>query len=123
VEDLVRGYVAAFNRRDVDEMITLADPAIVNYPSVISPGSRRYVGHQGLRHWMRDVVAEGSGHSVGPREVRRLEEQQWALLGDLLLDGVPVGSFASLLGITRGLITEVREYRSEESLLQELPRL
>jgi len=123
VEDLVRGYVAAFNRRDVDEMITLADPAIVNYPSVVTPGSRRYIGHQGLLNWMRDVKAEDSGRRLGAHEVRRLEEQHWALLGDLLVDGVPVGSFASLLGVARGLITEVREYRTEENLLDELPRL
>src|SRR5581483_11804467 len=59
VEELVRTYVTAFNRRDVDRMITLVDPAIVTRPSVLTSGGRDYLGHQGLRNWMRDVMADG----------------------------------------------------------------
>ncbi len=123
VEDLVRRYVATFNRRDVDEMITLTDPEIVTYPLVIPGVRRRYAGHQGLRHWMRDVVAGDIAYSVVVHEVRQLEEQHWALLGELVIDEAPVSPFASLLSVVDGLVDEAREYLSEEDLLRQLHHL
>ena len=122
VEELLRGYVDAFNRRDADAMVAMADPAIVAYPCAITRSSRRYVGHQGLRNWIRDVSAAGHGYTVRPREVRKLENERWALLGELV-DELPVSPFASLVRVGRGLITEAREYLSEESLLREVGHL
>lgn len=123
VEDLLRGFVAAFNRREAEAMIALADPTIVTYPSKASRTSRRYIGHEGLRHWIRDVLANDQGQTIAAREVRKLEDQRWALLGELTVDAEPLSPFVSLFGVTRGLITETREYLSEESLLRELDYL
>jgi ketosteroid isomerase-like protein len=123
VDDLIRRSVAAFNRRDIDELLTLTDPEVVMYPLVIPGVRRRYAGQQGLRHWMRDVVASGTGYSVVVHEVRRLEPQQWALLGELVIDEAPVSPFASLLSVVDGLIDEAREYLSEEDLLRQLQHL
>ncbi len=123
VDDLIRRYVATFNRRDIDELITLTDPEIVAFPLVIPGVRRRYAGHQGLRHWIRDVVAGDVGYSVVVREIRQLERQRWALLGELATDEAPVSPFASLLSLADGLIDEVREYLSEEDLLRQLHHL
>jgi ketosteroid isomerase-like protein len=123
VEDLVRRYVATFNRRDIDEMIALTDPGVVTYPLVIPGVRRKYAGHQGLRHWIRDVVAGDIGYCVVVREVRQLEEQRWALLGELVIDEAPVSPFASLLSVVDGLVDEAREYLSEEDLLRQLRHL
>jgi ketosteroid isomerase-like protein len=123
VDDLLRSFVAAFNRREVDAMIALADPTIVTYPSRISRTSRRYLGHQGLRHWIRDVLENDQGQTIAAREVRKLEQQHWALLGEVTMDAETLSPFASLFGVTHGLITEAREYLSEESLLRELDYL
>jgi len=123
VEELIRGFVGAFNRREAEAMIVLADPTIITYPSKVARTSRRYVGHAGLRHWIRDVLANDHGQRIAAREVRKLEEQRWALLGELTVDSMPLSPFASLFGVSRGLITEAREYLSEESLLRELDYL
>ena len=123
VDDLIRRYVGTFNRHDIDELITLTDPEIVAFPLVIPGVRRRYAGHQGLRHWIRDVVASDVGYSVVVREVRQLEPQRWALLGELVIDEAPVSPFASLLSLVDGLIEEVREYLSEEDLLRQLHHL
>ena len=40
------------------------------------------------------------------------------MLGEVTIDDVPVSPFASLIGVAGGLITEAREYLSEESLLR-----
>jgi hypothetical protein len=104
-------------------MVALADPAIVSYPSAISRTRRRYVGHQGLRHWMRDVRAHDAGHQALTREIRRFEKERWAVLGELVIDEVPVSPFALLARVNEGLIVEGREYLSEESMLRELGHL
>jgi hypothetical protein len=121
----VRGYITAFNRRDADAMVVLSDPDIVNYPIAISRGTRGgYVGHRGLRHWIGEVRTNDPGHAILPREVQNVEPGRWAVLGDLVIDEQPVSPFASLIGVSDGgMITEVREYLSEETLLRELAHL
>jgi ketosteroid isomerase-like protein len=125
IEELLRGYVAAFNRRDADAMIELSDPDIVNYPMAISRGTRGgYVGHRGLQRWIGEMRGNDPGHAILAREVQKVEPGRWAVLGDLVIDEQPVSPFASLIGVSpRGTIVEVREYLSEEALLRELARL
>lgn len=120
IAEILREYIEAFNRRDVDAMIALADPDIVSHPWMAWSGGRRYVGHEGLRGWMRDLTANDPGHKVVPHEVRRLEQRHWAVLGELTVGDARVSPFASLNRIADGRITEAREYLSEESLLSDL---
>jgi ketosteroid isomerase-like protein len=123
VEELLRRFVAAFNRRDLDEMIALADPAVVSYPSAILRGSRRFVGHDGLREWIRNVLTPDYGHVVVVSEIRKLERQRWAVLGEIAVDETPMSPFVSLVAVTNGLIAEWHEYLSEEGLLRHLGHL
>jgi ketosteroid isomerase-like protein len=125
VDELVRGYITAFNRRDADSMVLLSDPDIVNHPIAISHGTRGgYVGHRGLRQWIGEMLANDPGHAILAREVQKVEPGRWAVLGDLVIDELPVSPFASLMGVSAGgTITEVREYLSEETLLRELGHL
>jgi ketosteroid isomerase-like protein len=121
VEDLLRSYIAAYNDRNVDALIALADPRIAARPAGMS--RRRYVGHRGLRNWMRDVLAGDYGQTVVVWEVRKLERDRWALLGSIVVDGAQVSPFAALMSVADGLITDAREYLSDESLLRELDHL
>jgi ketosteroid isomerase-like protein len=59
--EILRRFMDAWNRRDVEGIVALSDPEIeyVNAPSAVEPGTRR--GHEGIR----SVVAK-----------------QWDLLGD-----------------------------------------
>lgn len=120
IETILRAYHDAFNRRDADAMIALTDPAIVSHPAMISHARRTYIGHQGLRNWMRDVLTAKHGHTVSTNEVRKLDRNSWAVLGKVTIDETPVSPFAALSSINHGLITEVRELLSEESILREL---
>jgi ketosteroid isomerase-like protein len=125
IEELVRGYVAAFNQRDADAMIVLSDPGIVNYPIALSHGTRGgYLGHRGLRTWIGEMVANDPGHAIVARDVQKLDAGRWAVLGELIIDQQPVSPFASVIDVSRGgMITEVREYLSEETLLREVGHL
>jgi ketosteroid isomerase-like protein len=120
VEEILRGYQAAFNRRDAEAMIALADPAIISYPAPVSRARRKYVGHEGQRDWIRDVLAADHGHTVAAREVRRLEGERWAVLGQVMIDQAPASPFAAFARFERGLVTEVREFLSDEAILRHL---
>jgi ketosteroid isomerase-like protein len=120
VEEILRGYHDAFNRRDAEAMIALADPDILSYPAPVSRARRKYVGHEGQRDWIRDVVAADHGHTVGTREVRRLDAERWAVLGHVTIDQATVSPFAAFARLDRGLVKEVREFLSDEAILRHL---
>jgi hypothetical protein len=120
IEETLYAYHDAFNRRDVDVMISLTDSSVVIRPVTISHGRREYPGHQGLRAWMSDVDAAGHDQRVAPQEVRQLEPGRWALLGQFLISGATDSPFASLAAIDNGLIREIRDFLSEERILRAL---
>jgi hypothetical protein len=120
VEGVLRAYHDAFNRRDAEGMIALATPAVVNYPLKLSTTQRKYVGHEGLRDRVRDEIAAEHEHVVVASEVRKLEEDGWALLGQLVIDDAEISPFAALARIDHGMVSEVREFLSEEGLLRDL---
>ena len=44
----------AFNRRDVDGTLSYFDPKVEFYPGILPPDQDAdYLGHQGVREWMR----------------------------------------------------------------------
>lgn len=123
VADVLRGFQEAFNRRDPEAMIALADPAIVSYPAILSRARQKYVGHEGLRNWVRDVDAADHGHTVVASEVRRIEDERWAVLGEVLIDQAPISPFAAFARVDRGMVSEVREFLSDEAILSKLSYL
>ena len=79
---MVRRWVAAINRADADELVTLADPSVdyLPYLGSLSGEAGAYQGHQGLRQYVRDLAEAWSAYSV---EIHRLED-----LGDeVLMEG------------------------------------
>jgi ketosteroid isomerase-like protein len=120
VEGVLRAYHDAFNRRDAEGMIALATPGVVSYPAKMTAAQRKYVGHEGLRDRMRDELAAERGHMVVANEVRKLEQDSWALLGQLVIDDAEISPFAALARIDGGMVSEVREFLSEAGLLRDL---
>ena len=45
----------AFNGRDVEAYVALCGPAIDLHSAVTVPGGTTYHGHDGVRHWHRDL--------------------------------------------------------------------
>ena len=59
-EELVRGVMAAFNRRDLEELLELVDPGIEFYAPLTARSVGRqssYQGHDGIRQYFDDVGA------------------------------------------------------------------
>src|SRR5207245_7344556 len=111
--DVIRGFHDGFNRRDVEAMIALADPGVVSYPAILSGARGRYVGHKGLRNWVRDVGDADHGHTVAASEVRRLEEERWAVLGQVMIDGAAISPFPAFVRVYRTLVGEAGDFLSD----------
>jgi ketosteroid isomerase-like protein len=123
VAEILRGFHDGFNRRDAEAMVAVAEPGVISYPAILSRARRKYVGHEGLRNWVRDVDAADHGHTVAASEVRRIEDERWAVLGQVIIDETPVSPFAAFARVHRGLVSEVREFLSDEAILSKLAYL
>lgn len=116
---LARGYVAAYNDRDLDAMLALQDENVVSYPSRLF-GHQPHTGHAGVRAWWARMVAAGRWYDVVVRDIRPLGTDRVAVLGEIRDEGQPVSPWAVVIRIRRGLIVESHSYLSDEDLLESL---
>jgi hypothetical protein len=121
MERIGHRFVDAFNRRDVDELVALADPDIEFHPTSIVGGRRVYHGHDGLRRWATELGIAEIDHKVRVREVRPLDESRFLLLCEVLVDGELVTPSAMLASLTEtGKIVEAHAYLTDEEVLTQL---
>ncbi len=75
-ENVERVYQAmdAFNRRDLDAFLALADPRVEFTPYVVGLEGI-YHGHDGVRQWWRDLFAVFPDWRGEPVEVRNLGDR------------------------------------------------
>jgi ketosteroid isomerase-like protein len=55
-EELYRRGIEAFNRRDLDAFLALADPDVVGISRVLAIEGESYRGHDGTREWWEDLL-------------------------------------------------------------------
>ena len=116
-----RGWVDAFNRRDAEGLVALADEAIEFHPSTLVGDRRVYRGHDGLRAWTRDLGGAVIKHTARVREVVELDARRFLILSQVLLDGELMSPSAMLGRITdEGKLVEARSYLSDDPMLAEI---
>lgn len=121
VETIGHRFVDAFNRRDVEGLIALADPDIEFHPTSIVGSHRVYHGHDGLRRWVEDLDLSEVQHQVRVHEVRALEDDRFVVLSEVLLDGDLVSPSAMLARLgDSGRIVEAHAYLTDEQMLTRL---
>ena len=54
--ELYRQGIEAFNRRDLDGFLALADPDVVGNSRVLAIEGESYRGHDGTRKWWKDLL-------------------------------------------------------------------
>jgi ketosteroid isomerase-like protein len=54
--ELYRRGIDAFNRRDLDAFLALADPDVVGTSRVLAIEGQSYRGHDGTREWWNDLL-------------------------------------------------------------------
>lgn len=74
-ESLGRGFVDAFNGRDVQALVAVSHEQIALRPSTLVGSRRTYRGHDGLRQWIADLDTANVEFKVRAREIRPLQRR------------------------------------------------
>jgi hypothetical protein len=120
MEEIGRGFVEAFNRRDADGLVALCDPGVEFHPTLLVGARRVYRGHEGLRAWIAELDEGGSTHQVRVREVRILGENRFAVLSEVCLGEEFITHSAMLGRLAPGdesRIIRAEAYLSDEQTL------
>jgi ketosteroid isomerase-like protein len=76
--DAFRRALAAYNRRDIDAFLEAFDPVAEIHPLTLASFGTEgtvYRGHEGIRHFIRDVDEVLPGIQIEPLEIRDLGER------------------------------------------------
>ena len=115
-------YVAAYNDRDLEAMLSLQAADVVSHPARLF-GQRVLTGHAGVRAWWQAMVDSGRWYDVVVHQVRLLDPDRVAVLGEILDGGEPVSPWSAVVRVRDGLIVESRSYLSDAQLLAEIGAL
>jgi hypothetical protein len=121
-ERTVRTWAQAVNARDVEAVVAHSHPEIELHPMQIAV-SAHYSGHDGVRAWLRDVVASDLGHQVAYRGIRTLPDGRVALFGEVCLEGTVISPYTLLATIRDDKIALTRSYLADEETLRTLKLL
>lgn len=119
---MVERYVAAYNDRDLEAMLSVVDEHVVSYPAPLFT-HRRHYGHDGVRSWWAAMAADEYAYDVLVKEVWPVEPDRAVVFGELKSGGRRLGPWALMVQVTDGLIVESRSYLSYGGLLDALQRL
>lgn len=121
MEAIAQSFIEAFNRRDAESLVALADPEIEFHPTPLVHAHSKYHGHDGLRRWLEEIGASGIGHRVRLRDVRTLDESHFLVLSDVLIDDEPVSPLTILVRLSEAKeIVEVHAFLSDEQTLAQV---
>ena len=62
--ELYRRGIEAFNRRDLEAFLALADPEVVGMSRVLAVEGGAYRGHDGTREWWKDLLDVFPGFTI-----------------------------------------------------------
>jgi hypothetical protein len=117
---LARGFVEAFNDRDADALVALAQPRIVFRPTTLAGHRRTYHGHPGLRRWVAEIDAAGVDVQVQIREIRPLWPSSFLVLSKLRVGDELITDSAMIASVHQDKIIEAHGYHSDEQMLAHL---
>jgi len=116
-EELGHRFIDGFNRRDADALVVLCHPELEFLPTVLAGQKSVYHGHDGLRRWVNTLIESGAAHEVRVRKIRVLDDEHFAALTEVCVDGEMVTPSAMVVGLRDGLIAHVKAYLSDEQTL------
>ena len=119
---VLRRWAQAVNARDVEGTIALSHPDIQLHPMQIAVLGH-YSGHDGIRDWIRDILASGIGHNVRYLGIRTLPDGRVALFGEVRLEETVVSPYTLIAEIRDGKVALTRSYLATEETLRLLKLL
>jgi len=119
---VLRQWAQAVNVRDVETIISLSHPDIDLHPMQIAVGAH-YHGYDGIRAWIRDIIASELGHYVRYLGIRTLPDGRVALFGEVCMDDVVVSPYTLVATVRDGKVAATRSYLATEETLRVLKLL
>ena len=119
---VLRRWAQAVNARDVEGIIALSHADIQLHPMQIAVAGH-YSGHDGIRAWIRDILASGIGHNVRYLGIRTLPDGRVALFGEVRLEETVVSPYTLIAEISDGKVAVTRSYLATEDTLRVLKLL
>ena len=119
LQDVALRFAEALNERDTDALVALATDDVASDPLQISV-SGRYVGHDGIRRWMRELTTHDPGHRVRIERVAATAPDRAAVFGTLVMDGRPVSPYTLVVMVRDGKVAATRSYLTDEETLTTL---
>ncbi|MGB7588718.1 MAG: nuclear transport factor 2 family protein [Solirubrobacterales bacterium] len=118
---IAQSFIEAFNLRDAEGLVALADPEIEFHPTPLVHGQSTYHGHDGLRCWLEEIGESGIGHRVRVHDVRKLDENHFLILSDVLIGDEPISPLTILGRLSNAReIVEVHAFLSDERMLAQV---
>jgi ketosteroid isomerase-like protein len=117
--DVALRWAEALNARDLDTLLSLATEDVVSDPLQISV-SGRYVGHDGVRRWMRELTTHDPGHRVAIERVAAVGDDRVAVFGQLTMEGRRVSPYTLVVMLRDDKVAAMRSYLTDEETLTQL---
>jgi ketosteroid isomerase-like protein len=119
--ELMRQGIDAFNRRDFDAVLRAMDPA-VELEHRLAALEGRFVGHDGVRRWLEDLVGAFDAWSIACPDIRDLGDHVLAL-GQFVATGKESGAeatlpFTVLARVERGRVTRFTDFGDRDRALE-----
>jgi hypothetical protein len=123
--EVQRRAIEAFNARDIEAFIAVADPRVEGHSTFAAVSGAVYHGHDGLRRWHRDLEeAWGNEIRIEPEAYFALGEHTlvlWVFHGRGQHSGVEVTMPAALVARWRdGLCVYFKGYANREDAFADL---
>jgi hypothetical protein len=120
-EQVVSGWVDAFNERDLDGMLVRLDPDVSFYPLKLGGLGGSYRGHDGVREWFAQLMGRRSDYRMAFSDVCAMDGGKVFAVGSLSLVGQPeISPFCTVHQIDRGLIVAAYHYLSDPEMIEYL---
>jgi hypothetical protein len=117
--DVARRFLDALISGEIERLVALADPAIELYPLRLTR-TPAYRGHNGIHRWRADLEQQAAHISFDVEEVRAVDDQHASARLQLHAGGQALATVTAVFTITRGKVSEVHGYLSDEDLLSEV---
>jgi SnoaL-like domain len=117
---LACAFVEAFNDRDADALVSLADERIVFRPTALVGRRRTYHGHAGLRRWVAELDAMRVDFDLQIREIRPQRPSGFLVLSRLRVGDELLTDSAMIASLREGKVVEAHGYLSDEWMLVRL---
>jgi SnoaL-like protein len=121
LQELGRLFIEGFNQRDAESLVRLAAEEIDFRPTSLVGKRTVYRGHDGIRQWVSELANSPVKHEIQIREVKTLDEANFVVLCEVLVEGVFLSPAAMVARVnSQGQIVEAHSYLSDELLLARL---